>query len=75
MSPRLPRVTAAEIIRVLEKQGFSLSRQSGSHKIYINEEGNRVTVPFHAGKIIHPKVLKNILADAALSVEDLIKLL
>ena len=34
MSQRLPRVTADEIIRVLEKVGFTLARQSGSHKIY-----------------------------------------
>jgi predicted RNA binding protein YcfA (HicA-like mRNA interferase family) len=31
---RLPRVTAREIIAALEKQGFLLARQSGSHKIY-----------------------------------------
>jgi predicted RNA binding protein YcfA (HicA-like mRNA interferase family) len=30
MSDRLPRVTAAEVIRVLEKAGFSFKRQSGS---------------------------------------------
>ncbi|MFZ8829577.1 MAG: type II toxin-antitoxin system HicA family toxin [Armatimonadota bacterium] len=35
--------------------GFYLARQSGSHKIYKNQEGKRVTVPYHAGKIIHPK--------------------
>jgi predicted RNA binding protein YcfA (HicA-like mRNA interferase family) len=32
MSERLPRATAAEAIRVLEKAGFLLVRQSGSHK-------------------------------------------
>jgi predicted RNA binding protein YcfA (HicA-like mRNA interferase family) len=38
-------VTAAQIVRVLEKQGFWLTRQSGSHRIYKNEVGKRVTVP------------------------------
>ena len=66
---RLPRVTAAEVIRVLEKVGFSLARQSGSHKIYKNAAGRRVTVSFHAGKVLHPKLLKSILKDADLSVE------
>lgn len=75
MSPRPPRVTAAEIIRVLEKRRFTLSRQSGSHRIYIDEAGNRVTVPFHSGKILHPKVLKNILNDAGLSIEEFMQLL
>lgn len=37
--PKLPRVTAREIIAVLEKKGFLLARQSGSHKIYENAGG------------------------------------
>ncbi len=69
MSQRLPRVTADEIIRVLEKVGFALTRQSGSHKIYKNKEGKRVTIPYHPGKVLHPKVLKSILGDADLTIE------
>ena len=69
MSQGLPRVTAAEVIRVLERAGFSLTRQSGSHKIYKDQQGKRVTVPYHAGKILHPKVLKSILKDADLTAE------
>ncbi len=73
--PKLPRLTARQIISVLEKIGFSLARQSGSHMIYKNPAGKRVTVPFHASKILHPKVLKNILRDAQIAVEELDKLL
>ena len=68
---RLPRVTAQEIIRVLERRGFVMVRQRGSHKIFRNPEGTRITVPFHSGKILHPKLLKSILEDAGLSVGDL----
>jgi len=75
MSEKLPRVTAEEVIRVLEQIGFSLVRQSGSHKIYKNREGKRVTVPYHAGKILHPKLLKSILRDADLTVERFRELL
>lgn len=70
MSPRQPRVTAAQVIRVLEKRGFSLARQSGSHQIYKDALGKRVTVPFHSGKILHPKVLRNIISDAGLTEEE-----
>jgi predicted RNA binding protein YcfA (HicA-like mRNA interferase family) len=73
--PKLPRLTAREIAAVLEKIGFSLTRQSGSHQIYKNAAGKRATIPFHASKILHPKVLKSILRDAELSPEDLKKLL
>ncbi len=73
--PKLPRLTAREIIRALEKAGFVLARQSGSHMIYKNAAGKRVTVPFHAAKILHPKLLKSILRDADITSDDLMKLL
>ena len=33
MTDKLPRVSAAEAVRALEKAGFFLARQSGSHRI------------------------------------------
>lgn len=75
MTDKLPRITAAEVIRALEKAGFFLARQSGSHKIYKNQEGKRATVPYHSGKVLHPKVLRSILTDADLTIEELIELL
>lgn len=68
---RLPRLTAQDVMRVIERKGFVLVRQSGSHKIFRNSEGTRITLPFHSGKILHPKLLKSILEDAGLSVDDL----
>jgi len=72
---RLPRLTTAEVIRVLERVGFFPVRQRGSHKLCKNEEGKRVTVRYHAGRILHPKVLKSILRDAELTVRELKELL
>jgi predicted RNA binding protein YcfA (HicA-like mRNA interferase family) len=72
---QLPRLTAKEIIAVLLKVGFVLSRQSGSHRIYKNKDGKRATVPFHGNKILHPKVLKSILRDADLDEEKLKELI
>jgi hypothetical protein len=39
---KLPRLKAVQIIKVLEKRGFKLSRQSGGHKIYKDNRGKRV---------------------------------
>jgi predicted RNA binding protein YcfA (HicA-like mRNA interferase family) len=75
LSNRFPRVTANDAIRVVEKIGFTLTRQSGSHKIYKNPEGKRVTIPYHGTEILKIKTLKNILNDANLTVEEFIKLL
>jgi predicted RNA binding protein YcfA (HicA-like mRNA interferase family) len=71
----LPRITASEMIAVLEKVGFVCTRQSGSHKIFKNEKGLRATVPFHSGTILHPKLLKSILREADMSIERLRELL
>jgi predicted RNA binding protein YcfA (HicA-like mRNA interferase family) len=75
MSSRLPRVSAIEVIRVLEKIGFTLARQSGSHKIYKNEAGLRATVPYHGSTILKPKTFKSILSDAELTIDEFIELL
>ena len=75
MSEKLPRITATDAIKILERAGFLFSRQSGSHKIYKNREGKRATVPYHSGKILHPKVLASILRDVDLTVEKFKELL
>ena len=37
--------------------------------------GRRVTVPYHSGVVLHPKLLRSILREAELTVEDLDQLL
>jgi len=71
MKGKLPRVTAGTVVSALERKGFVLVRQSGSHRIYRNEQGVRVTVPYHTGKILHQKILQAILNDAGISPDDL----
>jgi len=75
VSQKLPRVTADEVTKALGKLGFSLSRQRGSHIIYKNAQGKRVTIPYHKGEVLHPKVLKSIIKDAELSLDEFVKLL
>jgi len=70
MTDKLPKVSAADAVRVLEKAGFYLVRQSGCHKIFKNAEGRRATIPFHSGKELHPKILKSILRDADLMLKN-----
>jgi predicted RNA binding protein YcfA (HicA-like mRNA interferase family) len=72
---KLPRITAVEVIKAMKRAGFFLARQSGSHKIFKNRAGKRVTIPYHSGKTIHLKILHCILMDADLSVEKFKELL
>jgi predicted RNA binding protein YcfA (HicA-like mRNA interferase family) len=71
MSEKLPRVPAGRIISLLKKKGFTCIHQSGSHKIFKNDSGTRVTVPDHAGKILHPKIVKQICKDADINPDEL----
>ena len=57
--PKLPRLTASEAERLLLKKGFQLIRTKGSHRIY--KKGNkRFVLPFHSGKLLHPKIVKQL---------------
>jgi predicted RNA binding protein YcfA (HicA-like mRNA interferase family) len=58
--PKLPRLTAQEAERLLLKAGFNLIRSKGSHRIYMKGD-KRIIVPFHPGRILHPKVIKQVL--------------
>ncbi len=72
MSDRTPRLTAREIIRILDRRGFTLARSSGSHHIYKDACGRRVTVSVHGNDILHPKILQSILRDMDLTVQNLL---
>jgi predicted RNA binding protein YcfA (HicA-like mRNA interferase family) len=72
MTPRLPARTAREVIAILERRGFRTVRQSGAHAILRHADGRRVTVPVHAGRDLGRGLLRQIMRDADLTVEDLL---
>ncbi len=59
MKNNIPKITAKEDEKILLKNGFIIDRQKGSHRIYIKNK-KRVVVPHHTGKILHPKIVKEI---------------
>ncbi|MDO8541135.1 MAG: type II toxin-antitoxin system HicA family toxin [Opitutaceae bacterium] len=57
--PKLPRWTAREAEAELLRAGFSLARSKGSHRIY--QRGvERVVLPFHPGRTLHPKIVRQV---------------
>jgi predicted RNA binding protein YcfA (HicA-like mRNA interferase family) len=60
---------AREIIRKLERAGFSFRRQKGGHARYVHSDGRGATVPMHPGDVPVP-VLRSILHQAHLSEEE-----
>ena len=68
--PRLKPAKSDEVVRVLGKLGFTCVRQSGSHAIYHHADGRWTTVPVHKGKELGKGILRKILRDAKISVDD-----
>jgi len=60
MGEKLPKLTAKEAERLLLNAGFVIDRQKGSHRIYI-KNNCRMVIPHHSGKILHPKIIKELL--------------
>lgn len=73
MSPRLPGLTPQEVLAVLERKGFVQVRQSGSHIVLKHADGRRTTVPMHKGRDLGKGLLRQIMRDANLAIEDLTK--
>ena len=66
---KFPRdLSGADVVRALERVGFTVLRQSGSH-MRLGKNDVRVTVPNH--KTIAPGTLKSILNQAGLDLQDL----
>jgi predicted RNA binding protein YcfA (HicA-like mRNA interferase family) len=72
---RLPRVKGREIVRALEKAGFTINRTRGSHVFLKHSDGRATAVPVHSGETLGPGLFRAILRDAEMSVEELIDLL
>lgn len=73
MSPKLPRLTAKELVKALKDLGFYEHHQKGSHLILKHPNRNcRVTVPMHSGKTLKLGTLKSILEQAEVSVKDIV---
>ncbi len=76
MSPKLPRITAFDLLRALRRDGWLPIRQSGSH-VTLNHalKKGRITVPNHSGTILKLKTLETILKQAELTTDELQELL
>lgn len=73
---KLPQLTAKELIKILEKVGFEIKRQSGSHVFLKHQDGRTTVVPNHPGEKLDRGLLNKILKkDIQISREDFEKLL
>lgn len=73
--PKLNIIPAKKMIKILKSLGFKLMRVKGSHHFFSNPEiGRTATIPIHRNSDLSAGILKEILKDIELSVEEYEKL-
>ena len=69
-------MTIAKVIllaqRILQRAGFKIIHQKGSHAIMMNDKNIRIVIPVHSGK---DGLIRVIIKEAGLSREIFLKLL
>lgn len=70
--PKLPVVSGAEAIRALERLGFAIARQRGSH-VVMRSESSGCVVPNH--RELKVGTLAGLLKQAGVSPEEFVKAL
>ncbi|MCC6579715.1 MAG: type II toxin-antitoxin system HicA family toxin [Phycisphaeraceae bacterium] len=71
--PRPPVLKPREIRTILETLGFALVRQRGSHMQYRHADGRCTTVPNHPGRSVSPVLLRQIIKDIGLTLDEFLR--
>ena len=75
MNGRLPLLSAKELIKILNRLGFCVIRQKGSHVYLKHKDGRATVVPLHPGSEIGRGLLRKIINEIEMSREEFLKLL
>lgn len=71
--PKLPQIKPSPLLKFFQKQGFKISRQTGSHARLIHEDGRKITIAVH-NKPIAPGTFNAILKQAQMERDTFLKL-
>ncbi|MCK5042632.1 MAG: type II toxin-antitoxin system HicA family toxin [Candidatus Aenigmarchaeota archaeon] len=70
---KLPILSSQEVCKFLEKEGFVLIRQKGSHRFYKHPDKRTTLVPIHPNRPISRGLLKGILNEIDMDREAFFK--
>jgi len=71
---RLAPISARELQTILSRLGFRLVRQKGSHAFWQHEDGRVTIVPVHKGEDIGRGLLRQIVRDVSIDLEEFARL-
>jgi len=63
------------VFKALKRAGFVLARQKGSHTIWKHPDGRTTVVPVHRGERIGRGLIRKIISDMEITVEEFLNLL
>ena len=64
---------AKDILKALKNRGFQTVRQKGSHVRLRHQDGRVTTIPIHSGQDIGKGLLRKILRDTELTINELLQ--
>ena len=67
---RLVLICADEMEKILFKLGFEKIRKKGSHAFYQHPDGRTTTIPFHGSKDLPRPLLRDILREINISIDE-----
>ncbi len=67
---RLQIIEARKMEKLLFKRGFERVRQKGSHVFYRHPDGRTTSVPHHPGRDLARPLIKEILREIELRIEE-----
>ena len=68
--PKSPRLSGKKILIILKKHEFKVIRVKGSHHFLRHDDGRCTVVPVHGNETIGPGLLRDILSDTELTIEE-----
>lgn len=63
-------ISPPKMCSILEKLGFRLVRQKGSHAFYRHEDGRSTVIPMHKGEDLGRGLIRSILKEIETSVDE-----
>lgn len=68
---KLPRLKTEEIVKILQRHGFALISQRGSHQKWRNNDnGKQVIVPYHKGKQLPLGTMRSIIEGSGINRDE-----
>ena len=72
---KLPVVPFRDLAKIAESLGFVRIRRKGSHVVFRRPDGRVTVIPDHGSEDLYRPLVRQILRDMELSVDDYLKLL